>query len=605
MKKLFGFIMMILAALAGCSLLIVDDQVAFRSPASAEEAKRCSDHPKTLSLQPDESQFSEHKLIDESTGIAIPIEGATPLRCPVQHFKNRDVRYNIAFLEFNDKGELRDSAQETTLLRYISAHPKLNVLVFVHGWRNDASIGIEDVRRFHTMTALSANYARQRQKEGEETVPTLGIYMGWRGRLLKEPSNEWLAESWAAWTILNRKPQSDQLASAIGEKIIDIEREVKGENHEKPDRKLLIYSHSLGGNIVLKGLSKRMIAHIEKSEPGKPIRGVGDLVILINPASEAANFEPLQKSIRTHIGIKDDAANANSFLEPSKTDCAHGNFTAANKFTPEECTRSGTSKRLADRQPPILVSLTAAKYFQVLTESSAAWDPAIGEYFSIMQQLRSFGAAPRSQTNSIGNQLPVRAVQSNGAVDLSVPVYGVSHEVELDNSQFRATTYRLAGNLNKSQSFPDCPAESTFMNWQAEAIAKAEVGARGRGWDTYKTKFLLIPHMDAGHQAGQSPLVVNIRHGAARNRCVNDDDGKVNERGCAKLAEASGIPALDGQRHRIPILGEAWDPIWNSAVHANTIKGHGGYLSHTLWCVLNRFALDKPRTTSMKGTSNE
>lgn len=595
MKKLTGLIVMTLSALAGCGVLIVDDQAAFRSPGNAAEVGKCDDQPRTLSLKPDELKFSESQLIDESTHAVIPTEGATPLRCPVQRFKNRDVRYDIAFLEFNDDGKLRDSAQETALLRYLSVHPKLNVLVFVHGWRNDASIGIEDVRRFHMMTALSANYARQRQKEDEEAATTLGIYMGWRGRLLREPGNEWLAEKWAAWSILNRKPQSDKLASAIGEKILMIEQRVKGENHEKPGRKLLIYGHSLGGNIVLKGLSETMIARIAKTEPGKPIRGVGDLVVLLNPASEAANFEPLQKSIRTHVGIKEDAANANSFLEPSKTDCAHGDFTAKNKFTVEECTRSGTSKRLAAKQPPILISLTAAKYFDVLTDTSAAWDSAIGEYFPLMQQLRSFGSAPRNQKNSVGNHLPVRAVQYNGEVDHSVPVYGVSHEIELDNSQFRPTTYRLAGNLDRSQSFPACPAESTFMNWQAQAIAK--VGARGRGWDTEETRTLVVPHVDAGHQSGQSPLVVNIRHGAVRKRCVNDKDVGIDERDCTKVAAASGITALDGQRHQIPILGEGWDPIWNAAAHSNTIEEHGGYLSHTLWCVVNRFVLDKPTST--------
>lgn len=591
----YGLIVMVISTLAGCSLLIVDDQLSFRSPVSADETRDCNDHPRTLSLKPGENQFSESKLIDESAHADIPTEGVTPLRCPVQHFKNRDVSYDIAFLEFNDEGQLRNPAQEKALLEYISAHPRLNVLVFVHGWRNDASIGIEDVRRFHTMTALSANYARQRQKSDEEKAHTLGIYIGWRGRLFKEPSSEWLAEKWVALTILNRKPQSDQLAAAIGQKILMIEQEVKGENHVKPNRKLLIYGHSLGGNIVLRGLSETMVKRIEQTETGKPIRGVGDLVILLNPASEASNFEPLQKSIRKHIGIKDEAIDTNSYLQPSQSDCANGLFLTTNNFTREDCLQSGTSKRLATRQPPILVSLTAARYFHEFPKKSDLWDHAVGQYFPLMQRVRSMGNAPRNQINSVGNHLPVRNARVDGEVDLSVPVFGVSHEVELDDSQFTPTTYRLASNLNKSQRFPVCPVESTFMDWQSVAISK--VGARGRGWDTEETKSLVLPHVDAGYQSGLDPIVVNIRHGAIRKQCVNDKGGPINEDFCTKVAEVSGIKVLDGQRHRIPVLGEAWDPIWNAAVHPNTIEAHGGYLSHTLWCVLNRFVLDKPPTT--------
>lgn len=28
----------------------------------------------------------------------------------------------------------------------------------------------------------------------------------------------------------------------------------------------------------------------------------------------------------------------------------------------------------------------------------------------------------------------------------------------------------------------------------------------------------------------------------------------------------------------------------------------GGYLSHTLWCVMNRFALDRPPNATVKGS---
>lgn len=592
-KKVAIFIGLILSAVTGCSLLTVDDQVAFRMPVNAEELRLCDEQPKIMSLQSDESQFSEDKLIESASRVLIPTDGATPLKCPIQNFKNKDVSYDIAFLEFNDKGNLRNSAQKAALRKYISEHPKLNVLVFVHGWRNDASIGIDDVRRFHTMTALSANYAQQRQKATDADTRTLGIYIAWRGKLIKEPGNEWLAERWAALTILNRKPKSDCLVAAIRDELLEIEREVKGENHEKPDRKLLIYAHSLGGNIVLQGLTPKLLERIKNTAPGQPIRGVGDLVVLLNPASEAIHFEPLQKSIRQYIVIREDALDTNSFLANTPSDCEHGDFSGKTGFTREQCLRSGTSTRFSSQQAPILVSLTAAKYYEELTKDSCKWDQAVGSYFPLMQQLSNGCDTPRNQRNSVGNHLPVRPFQDDRKAEVNTPIYGISHEIELDNSQLTKTTYRLAGNIDKSQSVPACPPDPKYMEWQTEAIAQAN--ARGRGWDTEKTKTLLVPHVDAGYQA-QKPLVVNIRHGAARQRCVNDKGGSVDEGLCTRVAEASGIKAVNGQRYRIPILGEARDPIWNAAVHSNTIEEHGGYLSHTLWCVVNRFVLDKPST---------
>ena len=112
--------------------------------------------------------------------------------------------------------------------------------------------------------------------------------------------------------------------------------------------------------------------------------------------------------------------------------------------------------------------------------------------------------------------------------------------------------------------------------------------------NTEAIESIVISHVNTGHRTGQSPHGVAIRYGAARKRCVNDNDSTINERDCANVAEASGITTLDGQRRRIPVLGEAWDPIRYAAVQSNSIEEHGGCLSRTLWKVLNCFVLDKP-----------
>ena len=62
------------------------------------------------------------------------------------------------------------------------------------------------------------------------------------------------------------------------------------------------------------------------------------------------------------------------------------------------------------------------------------------------------------------------------------------------------------------------------------------------------------------------------------------------------VAEDAGVYITPDLYVCIPTIGQAWTPVWNAAVHSNTIEEHDGYLSYTLWCVLSRFAFDKPST---------
>jgi hypothetical protein len=73
-----------------------------------------------------------------------------------------------------------------------------------------------------------------------------------------------------------------------------------------------------------------------------------------------------------------------------------------------------------------------------------------------------------------------------------------------------------------------------------------------------------------------------------RHACKDKTEDFALYRGAAADA---GIDITPDRYVRIPIIGQACMPVWNAAVHSNTIEDHGGYLSHTLWCVSNRFAL--------------
>lgn len=544
---------------------------------------------------------------------------ATALKCSIQSYKNGSVTYDIAFLEFNDAGELREPAQLISLMNYINTSKALTSLVFVHGLRNDAAIGSGDVRRFHTMTSLTANYVAQRKATLHPDQKTLGIFIGWRGRLLDEGGlqtdttaendprsyfkqfQDFVVEKAAPITILSRKPKSDAIAPKIANYILQIETAVKGKDGSHPNNHLLVYGHSLGGNILLKGLADTQITRIQQTPSGQAPRGIGDLVVLINPASQAANFSPLQLAV-------------------------------ANQFT------TTTTQAPLEGKAPVWVSLTAAKYFSEVTCKSKNWDTAVGEFFPLMQRVLTLDQASREETMSVGNLLPISQVvtttkppdASNTAsmpyVVTTTATTGVSHEIEVDESANEKTTYAMAGHLTDTK--PTCPSERSFMDWQKTAInvPKLSSGApdprAGREWNAAappkgnsnpdtRIKFIR-PRPEASTPSEKTKTIsINVLHGAARHQCRDSGSSEDAQEKCKAYAKLSGWePSAaktpnQSSKISIPVIGLAWDPVWNAAVHSNVIDEHSGYLSHSMWCVLNRFVLDKPPPSPPKTTAQQ
>jgi hypothetical protein len=69
----------------------------------------------------------------------------------------------------------------------------------------------------------------------------------------------------------------------------------------RSDTKLLIIGHSFGGDIVYSAvapiLAERMVENLGNNGKELPPRSIGDLVVLINPAIEAARFETLNRLV--------------------------------------------------------------------------------------------------------------------------------------------------------------------------------------------------------------------------------------------------------------------------------------------------------------------
>jgi nucleoid-associated protein YgaU/pimeloyl-ACP methyl ester carboxylesterase len=102
--------------------------------------------------------------------------------------------YTLAFLEFDDNGDLWNQDQLYHALSEINAaneyHKEVGALVitYVHGWNHNASEGDTNVQSFELLlneVTMEENYFAKVEKRPERRI--VGVYFGWRGKSLNIP----------------------------------------------------------------------------------------------------------------------------------------------------------------------------------------------------------------------------------------------------------------------------------------------------------------------------------------------------------------------------------------------------------------------------------
>ncbi len=212
--------------------------------------------------------------------------------------------YKLGFVEFDEQGWFWDRRQVNAIEQLIrteagdgqsnSVHGVIIVL-FVHGWKNNASFDNENVEMFRsTLTQLSKSEKIQSGLDNRPARTVVGVYGGWRGLSAKwEPFKE--------LSFWERKNTAHQVGhGALTELMADLE-DLQAACNKKilanaPQTALVIVGHSFGGAAVYSAISQilteRFVDTIEHNHPLKP---VGDVVILLNPAFEAARHYNLNE----------------------------------------------------------------------------------------------------------------------------------------------------------------------------------------------------------------------------------------------------------------------------------------------------------------------
>ena len=343
---------------------------------------------------------------DETYAVAKdPIWGKR-LRCALQRHvipvvgdaadaAKKPVEYYLGFLEYKENGEpyslVQDGAKgdepvSSDFLEKIipakDAKPTIDqldvlrrhlgsgsnyVIAFVHGWRHDASIGDQNVADLRHYAAHAARFLAERCEIENLYCDTkvTAIYIGWRGARVDEngmrisfgPVGESVAELAAGATLFDRKPVSERVAPGAISALRIIENvlsDTDSSGNKKPDmplNKMVVFGHSLGGNMLMTGLQGDLIKLVRRHQGGDRLPPVlGQLVVLINPASEASKWTAVQREVWNRIPFHVD--------ENTTIDVV----AAGHKFFPVE-------------QKPVMLSVTSALAFPAggLRDGDCQW----------------------------------------------------------------------------------------------------------------------------------------------------------------------------------------------------------------------------------------
>jgi pimeloyl-ACP methyl ester carboxylesterase len=199
--------------------------------------------------------------------------------------------YTLFIIEFDDQGWYHAADQHDALFEYLHGQEIQDylIIVFIHGWKHNARPDDENLRSFRTL--LQQACISEEQHAGQaEPRRILGIYISWRGLTWSWPILREL-------TFFGRKATAGRVAVGSVREILARLRQFQDSrsSNDGARTRLVLVGHSFGGLILFSAVSEYLIE--SAATPGV-INPFGDLVILVNPAFEAARYQPLHDIVK-------------------------------------------------------------------------------------------------------------------------------------------------------------------------------------------------------------------------------------------------------------------------------------------------------------------
>jgi pimeloyl-ACP methyl ester carboxylesterase len=204
--------------------------------------------------------------------------------------------YRLAVIEFDDQGWFQDFGQRDALEHFLrdkaAKRDDLLIVVFIHGWKHNARTGDDFLESFRGV--LRDTYRSERNRRNRQI---LGVYLSWRG--LSSSGNVF----WENASFWARKKAAAKVALGCVREILAWLRAfqvARNQSYDVDGTRLIFVGHSFGGLILFTAVSEYLIESVIRcicnSEP--VVQPFGDLIILINPAFEAARYLPLFSAAR-------------------------------------------------------------------------------------------------------------------------------------------------------------------------------------------------------------------------------------------------------------------------------------------------------------------
>lgn len=185
---------------------------------------------------------------------------------------------DLAIVEFDEHGILWDRAQLDATLELIrrrnaEAERGAIVMVFVHGWQNDADPTRTKGSLVEFRRTLREAARTQHELPGRNADRVVGVFIGWRGDTSDLP----LLDQTTFW---DRRRAAERVVSL---QMRETMYRIMETASERPSSKCFVFGHSMGGLIVGRTLAPTVTALLlDGGERG--VRLPADLVLLENPA---------------------------------------------------------------------------------------------------------------------------------------------------------------------------------------------------------------------------------------------------------------------------------------------------------------------------------
>ncbi|MEM7199634.1 MAG: hypothetical protein AAF628_05170 [Planctomycetota bacterium] len=186
---------------------------------------------------------------------------------------------DLAIIEFDDQGALwqldqLQSALDVIARRNKTAERGVLVVLFIHGWKNNANPTRGDLANFRLEVVRIAEQQYRRGTPHPDRV--VGVYLGWRGLTSRLPIYKELT-FWA------RRLAAERVASLNMREVLF---RVMATTKQRPESKCFIVGHSMGGLVVGKTLAPSLTTLLV-THGAQGIHVPADLIVLANPALDA------------------------------------------------------------------------------------------------------------------------------------------------------------------------------------------------------------------------------------------------------------------------------------------------------------------------------